>query len=63
MTNPSSSSSIHHETTALTAIDGVKVSAFVARPEASPKGCVVVVQEIFGARPCPGESLSILGMI
>ena len=48
MTNPSSSSSIHHETTALTAIDGVKVSAFVARPEASPKGCVVVVQEIFG---------------
>ena len=48
MTNPNSSSSIHHETTALTAIDGVKVSAFVARPEASPKGCVVVVQEIFG---------------
>ena len=48
MTNPSSTGLIHHETTTLTAIDGVQVSAFVARPEASPKGCVVVVQEIFG---------------
>ena len=39
---------IHHETTTLAAIDGVQVSAFVARPHSSPKGCVVVVQEIFG---------------
>jgi len=43
MSNPT-----HHETATLTAIDGVTVSAFVARPEANPKGCVVVVQEIFG---------------
>jgi carboxymethylenebutenolidase len=43
MSNPT-----HHETATLTAIDGVKVSAFVARPHSNPKGCVVVVQEIFG---------------
>ena len=48
ISDPNVTSPIHHETTTLTAIDGVKVSAFVARPEAIPKGCVVVVQEIFG---------------
>jgi carboxymethylenebutenolidase len=32
----------------LQAIDGKSVRAFVARPAQAPKGCVVVVQEIFG---------------
>lgn len=36
------------ETVKLDAIDGGSVRAFVARPEGEPKGCVVVVQEIFG---------------
>lgn len=36
------------ETTPLEAIDGGRVRAFVARPDGEPKGCVVVVQEIFG---------------
>jgi carboxymethylenebutenolidase len=36
------------ETVALQAIDGESVRAFVARPEGEPRGCVVVVQEIFG---------------
>jgi carboxymethylenebutenolidase len=37
------------ETVTLQAIDGKSVRAFVARPAQAPKGCVVVVQEIFGA--------------
>ena len=48
MSDPNVTSPIHHETATLRAIDGVQVSAFVARPHSSPKGCVVVVQEIFG---------------
>lgn len=36
------------ETTTLEAIDGGRVRAFVARPDGEPKGCVLVVQEIFG---------------
>ncbi|HYF60062.1 MAG TPA: dienelactone hydrolase family protein [Burkholderiaceae bacterium] len=36
------------ETRTLEAIDGERVRAFVARPEGEPRGCVVVVQEIFG---------------
>lgn len=36
------------DTTMLEAIDGGRVRAFVARPEGEPKGCVLVVQEIFG---------------
>ena len=32
----------------LTAEDGVKLQAYVARPEGEPKGALVVVQEIFG---------------
>jgi len=36
------------ETVKLEAIDGGQVRAFVARPEGEPRGCVVVVQEIFG---------------
>ena len=36
------------ETVTLEAIDGAKIRAFVARPEGPPRGCIVVVQEIFG---------------
>jgi carboxymethylenebutenolidase len=36
------------ETVQIEAIDGKSVSAFVARPQGQPKGCIVVVQEIFG---------------
>lgn len=36
------------ETITLEAIDGARVRAFVARPEGEPRGCVLVVQEIFG---------------
>jgi carboxymethylenebutenolidase len=36
------------ETVMLEAIDGVRVRAFVARPDGEPRGCVVVAQEIFG---------------
>lgn len=32
----------------LTAADGQKIPAYVAKPEGQPKGAVVVVQEIFG---------------
>ena len=32
----------------LTAVDGVKTSAYVAMPEGKPRGAVVVLQEIFG---------------
>ena len=32
----------------LTAADGQKIPAYVARPDGQPKGAVVVVQEIFG---------------
>ena len=32
----------------LTAVDGVKISAYVAMPEGKPRGAIVVVQEIFG---------------
>lgn len=32
----------------LTAQDGAELSAYVSRPEGTPKGAVVVVQEIFG---------------
>ncbi len=32
----------------LTATDGNELSAYVARPEGTPKGAIVVVQEIFG---------------
>lgn len=39
---------LQHETQILTAIDGAQVSAHIARPQATPHGCVVVVQEIFG---------------
>lgn len=37
---------IEHVT--LTAADGQKLDAYVARPQGKPKGAVVVVQEIFG---------------
>jgi carboxymethylenebutenolidase len=36
------------ETINLTAKDGVTLSAYVARPSGTPKGGVVVIQEIFG---------------
>lgn len=32
----------------LTALDGVELDAYVARPEGEPKGALVIVQEIFG---------------
>lgn len=35
----------------LTAVDGHKLSAYVARPEGEAKGAVIVVQEIFGVNP------------
>ena len=35
----------------LTASDGVELDAYIARPEAEPKGALVVVQEIFGVNP------------
>jgi len=35
----------------LTAADGHKLSAYVARPEGEAKGAVIVVQEIFGVNP------------
>jgi len=36
------------ETIRLEAIDGGSVRALVARPDDTPRGCIVVVQEIFG---------------
>jgi len=36
------------EMVALTAKDGFKLGAYVAKPAAKPKGAIVVVQEIFG---------------
>lgn len=36
------------ETVTIRAGDGAQVSAWVSRPSGAPKGCVVVVQEIFG---------------
>ncbi|MFN7287768.1 MAG: dienelactone hydrolase family protein, partial [Burkholderiales bacterium] len=36
------------ETVTIEALDGAKIRAFVARPEGPPRGCVVVVQDIFG---------------
>ena len=36
------------ETVTLTAGDGATIPAFVARPAGPPRGCIVVVQEIFG---------------
>jgi len=36
------------ETVRIDAIDGKQVRAFVARPAGTPRGCVVVAQEIFG---------------
>lgn len=35
----------------LTAVDGHELKAYVARPEGTPVGAVVVVQEIFGLNP------------
>ncbi|SEF70960.1 carboxymethylenebutenolidase [Bryocella elongata] len=35
----------------LTAADGHKLSAYVAKPEGEAKGAVIVVQEIFGVNP------------
>jgi carboxymethylenebutenolidase len=35
-------------TTELTASDGFKLAAYVARPAAKPRGAIVVIQEIFG---------------
>ena len=32
----------------LTAVDGVKIPAYVAMPEGTPRGAIVVLQEIFG---------------
>ncbi len=32
----------------LTAADGVQTAAYVAQPKGTPKGGIVVVQEIFG---------------
>ncbi len=32
----------------LTAKDGVKIGAYLARPAGKPKGGIVVIQEIFG---------------
>jgi len=45
---PQTPGAIRHETITLQAIDGVQVSAYVAHPSATPRACVVVVQEIFG---------------
>jgi len=42
---PPASHSMH---TMLTARDGVRLDAYVARPAAKPRGALVVVQEIFG---------------
>ena len=36
------------ETITLSAGDGASIPAFVARPAGTPRGCIVVVQEIFG---------------
>lgn len=36
------------ETVPIQSIDGTSLRAFVARPAGPPKGCVIVVQEIFG---------------
>ena len=36
------------ETITLTAADGHKLQAYVARPEGTPRGGIVVIQEIFG---------------
>lgn len=38
----------HMETVQIEAIDGQSVRAFVARPEGTPKACVIIAQEIFG---------------
>jgi carboxymethylenebutenolidase len=35
----------------LTAVDGHELKAYVARPEGTPVGAVVVIQEIFGVNP------------
>ena len=35
-------------TITLTAADGFKSSAYVAEPSGTPKGAIVVLQEIFG---------------
>ena len=32
----------------LTAVDGAKIPAYVAKPEGTPRGAIVVLQEIFG---------------
>lgn len=32
----------------LTAVDGAKIPAYVAKPEGAPRGAIVVLQEIFG---------------
>jgi carboxymethylenebutenolidase len=39
------------DTLQIEAIDGASIRAFVARPEGPPRGCVIVVQEIFGVNP------------
>ena len=39
------------ETVKLTAADGNELDAYVARPEGTPKGGLVVCQEIFGVNP------------
>ena len=36
------------ETIKLTADDGFTLSAYKAKPEGKPKGCIIVIQEIFG---------------
>ena len=36
------------EQVTLEAIDGGAVRAWVARPDGTPRGCIVVAQEIFG---------------
>ena len=36
------------ETIKLTADDGFTLSAYQAKPEGKPKGCIIVIQEIFG---------------
>lgn len=35
----------------LTAVDGHELKAYVARPEGTPVGAIVVIQEIFGVNP------------
>ena len=48
-------------TTTLTAADGFKSFAYVAEPSGTPKGAIVVLQEIFGVNSHIRERLEAIG--